>query len=493
MKYFNKLFVFISNPNNTIWFVFALFSIFTLLTIKIYRLPWFDEVFLADVSLNYHKEGLILRYIHNPFELEEELAWGPVYFIINSWVISLFNFGIWQMRIVNLLLGLFVLYLTIKTFQKLNISTNLILWGLLLIITDSELSFSLHSGRMDMVALFFLFLAVYIFFFSTIRSLPKFLFCGILIGLGGLTATRILTLLPLLILFPLSSRNWKEMQNKFLDLIITFIGFISIYSIWIYSKFGGINNYLEYFFTYGSNRPYLGKGSLVNGSFIERFFRNPRYIPIFILFYFSIYLYLRYEFKKTSPIVFFIILLCCSFIGIIGWGYYFLILPFVYIVVLYTYHKIKYVWNTNKYLVISYKWLLIFVFIINVCFLSYHILKIYVTYNDLTNSNTKEIISRKVECGSKVLADYRYYYICKKLNCQFVGLPYNDVSIEEYSPDFIITKELTFSHPDYKYVGDLDYDRWKPASSIGIIDKALNLISNRKKYSTNAFIFEKVK
>lgn len=491
MKYFNKVSAFLSKPGNIIWLVFALFSLFTLFTIKIYRLPWYDEAFLADVSMNYHKEGLIMRYINDPFAMNEELAWGPVYFMINSWIIKLFGFGIWQMRIVNLLLGLMVLYLTIRMLQKLNISANLIIWGLLLVISDAELSFSLHSGRMDMVAFFFLFLAVYIYFFSTIRRWPRFLLCGVLIALGALTSTRINTLLPLLVIFPLVGKDWKAMKSIFVNLVITFIGFISIYSIWIFSKFDGIYAYFEYFISYGSRHPYYGKGALFNGSIIERFFRSPRYIPIFILFYISVFLYLKYEYKKSSSVIFFLILMYFSFIIINGWGYYYLILPIVYIVVLFAYHNIIYKWKVQNVMKFSFKWMLIAIFILNISFLSYHLLKIYVTYNDYSNSNMQETIASKIKPDSKVLADYRYYYICKKLNCQFVGITYKNVSIEQYSPDYIITKNLNFSHPGYKYIGDLDYERWQPSSSIKIIDKALKSISKRKKYSSNAFIFVK--
>ena len=482
------------------WGIFILYSLFTIFTIENYQLPWGDEQFFVDVSLNYKETGKFITSIpriDSPGIPREVKVYGPLYFWCNAKLFSLFGIHIWTGRILNLIFGLFNIFLSLIMIKKLNVEAKYILLFLLFIITDVNYNFIMHSGRMDLIALGFMNIAIYLFFFYKNNSFLKYLFTGIIIGIGALFTSRLLLMLPFLVFYPLFGKNVILKRKTFLNLIFVFIGLTGIYSLWIYHSYGGYRGFFDFYVSNKSQDLISNKSAVQNymldGDLFNRLFRNSYlYIPRYILFYFVLIYFLISKKVKKEGIVVFIALISISFILLAAESgsesYIAMVKPFIYFIIVFT---LPYLYNELKNRVILKKLLTIYIaaiLLIQILFSSQKIIKIMVTENELQNSNVEQKIKSIIPPNSNVAADFSYYYDCLENKCTFMlDVP----ELYTVKPDYIITKDKNFNESDYSYIADLEYEKWKLKSKFSLLQKMYDITSARNHYSTNAYIFKR--
>jgi len=482
------------------WGIFILYCFFTFYTIETYQLPWGDEHFFVDISLNYNKTGEFITSvpsIYSPGVSREVNAYGPLYFWSNAKLFSFFGLHIWTGRILNIFFGLFNILLFILMIKKMNIEGKYILLFLLFVITDANYNYMMHSGRMDLCAIGFLNLAIYIFFFHKKNSFIKYLIIGITIGIGALFTPRLFLLLPLLIFYPFFEKTTILKKKTFINLVFVFIGLISVYSLWIHHAYGGYDGFINYYI-FNKESDILSNNTalqdyMLNGGLFNKLFRNSYvYIPRYILFYFIlIYFFVSKKVKKEGIVVF-TTLLSISFILLVvehgSESYIAMIKLFMYFIIIFT---LPYLYNelNNKIILKNVLTAVIGVILsIQIVFSSQKIIKIMVTYNELHNSNIEQKIKSIIPQNSNVAADFCYFYDLLRNDCNFM-LDFPD--IYNIKPDFVITKNLNFNDPEYVYISDLKYDKWRLRSNFSLLQKAYDFTSARNNYSTNAYIYKR--
>ena len=477
------------------WGIFFLYCIFSILTIENYQLPWGDEIFFVDMAQNYLMTGKLINFAYFPESPVEIKSYGPVFFWLNSKLFAIFGYHIWIGRILNLLSGLIVIGISLKILERIELKKRYIFLFLLLMVSDPNFNFILHSGRMDLVAVLFFMVAVYIFMFLLIENRYKYLLCGALIALGALTTSRLFLLLPLLIFYPLFGKTNSEKKKIFISLFFVFIGMNILYSIWILYEFKNINNFINYFIndkTLGYNESNVFNTFMLSGNWFNKLFRNSYlFMPRYILFYGAvIYLFMKKNIGNREKLIFFT-LVSLSFILLVremaSEAYIAMVKPLIYIIIVCISYEIFKEDKMPKIYKYGTIFLLFVVFSIHFVSMSHKILKIYVTGNELNNAGIEQIIKTAIPNGSLVMADPRYFYECKAINCKFMA---EEKSFNKITPEYIITKNKQFDNEKYELISDFNYQKWKPKSNIDILQKLLDYTSKRNNYSSNAYIYK---
>lgn len=262
-------------------------------TLTFSPLPWFDEVFFADISKNF-SEGKGLKLLIAP-EIsimgQEVLVYGPVYFFLQAIPIYFFGLEKFIFRLVCFLggvLSIFFLGEIFRFFSK-NMKTS---WVWILVLCDPMFFSSSHGGRMDLWALAFL-LAAISFYLSWIKE-EKAIFLvisSLFMALSVLTTPRILAPgLGLAILVSIFSL--KSMKNFKINIVFWLVPFMFIISAWVFFAFGGIAKLLIY---YGAET-----SSYVGG----RFNFPKQIIPLLIAGFISIVILIVKKKLPTEVILF---------------------------------------------------------------------------------------------------------------------------------------------------------------------------------------------
>lgn len=479
------------------WTIFILYCIFSIVTIENYQLPWGDEIFFVDMAQNYLTTGKLINFAFFPESPVEIKYYGPVFFWLNSKLFATFGFNIWTGRILNLFSGLIIIVISLKILEHLEIKKRYIYLFLLLIMTDPNFNFILHSGRMDFVATMLFMVAVYMYMFIEIKSRYKYFLCGALIALGALTTSRLFLLLPFLIFYPLFGETKAEKKKIFMSLVFVFAGMIVIYFTWIAYEFKDLNDFRNCFLIktgLDNNESNVFNIFMLSGDWFNKLFRNSYlFIPRYIIFYGAvIYLIVKKNIENRKNLIFFT-LVSLSLIVLVreiaSEAYIAMVKPLIYIIIVYMTYDIFVKtkrWKIYKYGVIA---LLIIVLSIHCVSMSDKLIKIWVTQNELNNAGIEKMIKMTIPDGSLVMADPRYFYECKAINCKFIA---EKKDISKIAPEYIITKNEEFNNIKYDLISDFAYLKWKPKSDIDILQKLLDLTSTRSSYSTNAYIFKRI-
>ncbi|WP_154658491.1 hypothetical protein [Eisenibacter elegans] len=114
-------------------------------------LPWFDEVFFADMSYQFWQKGSLSPSVavFRPLYI-----YGFVHFGLSAAMFELLGFGIVSYRLSCYLGALAVLYLLARLLHRERpLSWSWYAWALLVVLLDPFFNLSMHEGRMDLLAL----------------------------------------------------------------------------------------------------------------------------------------------------------------------------------------------------------------------------------------------------------------------------------------------------------------------------------------------------
>jgi len=221
-----------------------------LYTLSISPLPWFDETYMASIAQEFITTGNLFPKVAQVRQMDQELIYGPVYFLISGLFIKSFGLAIFPYRLTAFLSGLLVIWISTRLFKLIHHASPLLYAFIVVLSLDPFLNRSMHEGRMDLLALFFVLQASWYFLvFHQQKQLKHIVIAATLTLLALLTTPRtgfFFTAWALIWCFWLF-QSWKI----YLKPALLAIGIVSIgYLIWVYYAFGGVHEMLAYYGQY---------------------------------------------------------------------------------------------------------------------------------------------------------------------------------------------------------------------------------------------------
>ncbi len=444
---------------NTIYLFLFFISVYHLITLHISPLPWFDEVFFANITETYNTTGKFLLTVSPALVgLEGEvLMYRTVYFLLNSIIMDIFGLSIYSFRLLNLIAGMIGLWLFFDTFIFRKIKSLLIstLIGIILF-TDPIIILTLHSGRMEGLAFLFFVLAMRPLL--RINDQPTQIRWVSLITSASFVSISLLTTPRIAVIYvgllPFFLLSFYKKQINIIKLIVFSVVTVFIYLIWVFYKFGGILEFINYY-------KHLSSFAATTGLSIHIPFYE---YPLVIIGLISIIGLIVCR-KNTRNIIYHALVFALGIIffhlivTITSTAYYFYILPF-YIFFIAQYLDIDYLNKKIKY---------IFIFCIIICNMGIFVIKTFeVTYarEQRNPSVIENFVKENLEINKKVGGNFAYFYAVRKNNNEFLSIEFHESKILKEADYLIINKYNSCIVDTLLFEKQAQLDMKKPLSFI---------------------------
>jgi 4-amino-4-deoxy-L-arabinose transferase-like glycosyltransferase len=213
--------------------------------------PYFDDTYFASIGETFARTGE-LRLDVSPLLAEGPVyLYGPVYFLAQGAMFRALGVGIFQNRVLGLVFGIGVVVVVFASLCQAGIRGPVARWICVLLALDPTLNLSLHSGRMDNVALFFILASFLLLQHSWASAAePRLSWCaaaGLLAALGILTTPRpgyLVVLLGMILLLRWGlARPWP----RALPLVAWGLPLAGLYSVWVWYAFGSVRELVAYY------------------------------------------------------------------------------------------------------------------------------------------------------------------------------------------------------------------------------------------------------
>lgn len=418
-----------------------LYVLYHILTLKYSPIPWFDEVTYADITATFAKSGKFFEESRSVSWItgKLDLAYGPVYFIIQAFVTKLFGMTIFSFRMTNMFFGFANLYLIYHVCKSLNFSGRSTLFTILLIAFDPQFNQFLHSGRMDFVALFF-YLSGYLAY-SGIKNdaarnyLLRSILTGLLLGCAFLTNPRIMFGFAFFVFFfvyELVQHRFKNIIPIILKNVVVVLSFLSLFSVWVFGQFSSFSNYVSEIYT---NSPILQAHVGITGHGFKLSYNLVMHLLSLACIVLLVINRKLNEHLKTvlfagASVVLFLLLVSGGLHG----RYFGLIVPFTVLVIVGTTMNV-YQSNLSKVFSTGILSLFVLVFLFKAAYIT-------VSLDQRDHDAYDAIISSHIPDGASVAGDFEYYYMSRKHNWKYQCLDENGTSTEQ---------EAYFARETYDY------------------------------------------
>ncbi|MCG2587074.1 ArnT family glycosyltransferase [Rhodohalobacter sulfatireducens] len=262
----------------------------------IYTFPsWFDEAYFANISFNLANGKGFLQDLIPGYNNGQVLIYGPVYFFLQSQLIHLFGLDQFVFRLPNLVAGYLSVFLLYKILRDRGCNQTFSLLFLAAAIVDVSFNRNLVYGRMDLAALLFVILALFlthrIEFQKKSGYLVQWLLVGLLSTAAYLTTPRALFLLPIVFVMAFY-KLFVEPKSKisaYQWIAATGASLVFIVPIFLWIQYaGGFEEYASFFRARESVSSHIGV------SFFRSFYDNVT-IGIFIV---MVLIYIQTVIKK---------------------------------------------------------------------------------------------------------------------------------------------------------------------------------------------------
>lgn len=256
-------------------FVFLL-AIWHLWSLQYSPVVWYDEIVMAGINHSLINGG---GFIDEVQDGGPAYVYGPIYFLMTALSSKILGFGLYSLRLVNLLFAFICVFATYKIIKRLNITNTIAVVVIAILAMDTLLIQDAHSGRMECVALTFALICYYLTVGDVSNSvkIKTVVVFSISMALSFMTTPRVaVILLPIAIYY-----LWRLYRShKWLGLATYILIPILLYSIWVYSSYGSYSEMIDYYTVSHSEQP--------NSSLFDRFvggnFMIAKYhIPMIIL------------------------------------------------------------------------------------------------------------------------------------------------------------------------------------------------------------------
>jgi Dolichyl-phosphate-mannose-protein mannosyltransferase len=241
------------------------------LTLTRSPVPYFDDSFFASVADTFTRTGE-LRLAAGPLWIDGPVyLYGPAYFLAQRVVFEHFGFGLLQSRILGLVFGIGVVMAVFASLRQAGLPRRVALWTCMLLALDPTLNLSLHSGRMDGMALFLILVSFTLLLKSgksDTRAKPQLCAAsGVFAALGVLTTPRPAYLVVLMGVILLVRWCVSRTRQEAVQLLSWSVPLIGLYAIWIWYAFGSLDEMARYYRSLA--------GTYVGGRFAVRMIHYP--------------------------------------------------------------------------------------------------------------------------------------------------------------------------------------------------------------------------
>ena len=408
-----SVFLNVIKSREVIYFMFLLYLVFQFVTLTMSPLPWSDETFYASITLSYQQNHkFYLDWCPICFDFQQILTYGPIYFMINSIIISIFGFGIFQFRILGLLSGIGCIYISMRIMNSFGVSKNWIHIFASLLALDTVFNQSMRSGRMDTLALFFVLTAYYIMFTYGYAG-RKNIVIYLVYGVSALIAAAALLTTPrtgyLLLFFPLFHAYRSYRERKLSHLIrFTFWATVlaSTYYVWLLYAFGDIGSMLNYY-----------KGIHAEQYIGGNFHINIWNLPLLIIFCLCcVLIILCNNNKKYVILLTWCIMNTLLYFSLVAnpavENYMAFCIPFIYMLIIFVLNNV----SMRKWFVVC---CISILFLINITIFGIRSTICVVRADQRDSGIIDEIMAEYIPEGSRVLGDNVYFYSVRKNGGQF--------------------------------------------------------------------------
>ncbi len=441
------------------FFLFGVLCVFQLAMLDVFRLPWYDEVFMVSIAKNYATtnqlkvDDLIGYELLNNVKISPEIfTYGKLYFQILSTIGKQFGFTIHTMRLPNFMAAGGIIAICLWFLQYLQVHKKYWIFFLCLCMLQEVFFRNLQTGRMDFMAAFFALLALVCYLKAQeknnlVRLYLLKIMAGIFVALALLTTPEVvLMILPFGILFFYEIANQKQKTTALLSNLLIVVLTAIIYSIyWIFPTF---NNFQEFLAVYQN---------IETKNYIFALHRLSRFgigyylllTPFLLVFFTSLVLFIRHRqtiYVAYLPLLSYIIgcAVCYFFLVAAPQPYLAMLIPLLYVFVVAIISK----WHEktdDKKLKIVVNSLLALLFCVNFAAVSIRIAIFAISYKERDSKVVKQIIEQNIPEKAKVVADAEYYYCLLPKNYQFLPAytrkDYCKVQNEIYDYEYLIIKK----------------------------------------------------
>lgn len=403
-------------------------------------IPWFDEVYFASISKTFLETGKFIPVISKEmWNGEEVLIHGPIHFMFGSTSFHFFGFGMVQYRFITFFFGILILLASASVLKFYHPSWKNICLLIIIFSLDPFFQLSLHEGRMDLTAVFFMLCGI-LFLLHGLKNKRNiyFFLSGMMIVISLLTTPRPGFIFIVIVIVLMVSLEGKIKKGSLLKLALWGLPLLLFYGLWIFYKFGSIENFFEYYqMIRNTKAEYIG-GNL----YIPR----QEYLLIALAIASVIYGIIKRKLHFFNEMVIISILsIILFYIIVFDFGpYSMLILPFYYFLFFHGFSDLKPEWKNLS----MYAYLLLFIF--NLSFSALKAAQILSERESRDPDVALEFIQKNIPPGSRVIGDGSYYYAVirsgsdHRLYQEFLSLEEREKLLREvYDYDYMIVTEIS--------------------------------------------------
>lgn len=215
---------------------------------------WFDEAFFANMAFNLAQgQGLVLDVIPGYFQ-GEVFLYGPVYFHLQAFLINFFGLQDFIFRLPNLAAAYLSVLVLAFVLRESGLSPRYQILFVVAAIVDVSFNRNLVSGRMDMMAVLFVALSLWLAGRQPARpdekALLRWILVGTLAAAAYLTTPRALFLLPVVFVIGLQRlvlvRTGPLREANWVGSLAAVIAFVIPVLLWV-QHVGGVHAYASIF------------------------------------------------------------------------------------------------------------------------------------------------------------------------------------------------------------------------------------------------------
>jgi hypothetical protein len=359
----------------------------------------------------------------------QHIYYGPVYFVLNSFVIGLLGNGPFQGRLLGLIFGFLMLFLIHRVFfKRASNKSNFSILIFIALCLDPFINMAMHRGRNDTLGITFFLASFFILHYSNFGerfSNKRVLFSSLLYLCSLMTSMRMAIFLgPYAVYFIFHFVTEKSIRIKLIKAGLLWLAVLfSLYSCWVFPMFGGYIGYYNFMHSIKDYFPHLLFGNL--------YLPYEAYLVTFITVALILLTLVVNRSAFKNPALWFYGSFMCVFhlfVGDVG-PYSILILPVIYcfLLELLPYYQVKY--ST------AFKTAIVLVLCFNFFVFALKGLVLLSSYDLKKHEDVVAFIGKNIPKHARVVGDEVYYYAVNANEDQFQYIHlqlFNYDTIERY-------------------------------------------------------------
>ena len=246
-------------------------------------MPWFDEVYMASIGDSLKNEGRFDLGV-NPLRTEPEYVYGPIYPLLQAASFHFLGTNAIGARLPSFIAGIGISILLCALLRCWQVPKAFCGWGAVLVLSSYMFGRGMYSGRMDLVAVFFLFITLFLLEQSRANGVWVIGLAGVSCCAAVLTTPRIAFAifgLPFVLVRVEDAKiSWGGTLKNFL--IFLGIGLLGMFA-WYLWAFGGVYEALHYYKNGVSASGYVRFDGIVRSPYENHIYIVAGLSPIILL------------------------------------------------------------------------------------------------------------------------------------------------------------------------------------------------------------------